>query len=174
MLWSAIIAGLMLWPVLNSLLGLLFHPPPPGTRFWREPRDRLLRSMFAVVFSGGLRRHGARCHRSRRLPANQVASAAARMGDRAGRPPAREKSATAIYSRTTLDSRCLRRSFSSSRRGGDRGDGSRRSVPPFVGALSGGGRADQSASEELARRNPDSRRSPLPARRGATDLAILR
>jgi cellobiose phosphorylase len=50
MLWSGIIAGLMLWPVLNSLLALLFHPPPPGTRFWREPRDRLLRSMFAIIF----------------------------------------------------------------------------------------------------------------------------
>jgi len=50
MLWSGIIAGLMLWPVLNSLLALLFHPPPPGTRFWRDPRDRLLRSMFAVIF----------------------------------------------------------------------------------------------------------------------------
>jgi cyclic beta-1,2-glucan synthetase len=50
LLWSGLIAGLMLWPVLNSLLGLLFHPPPPGTRFWREPRDRLLRSVFAVIF----------------------------------------------------------------------------------------------------------------------------
>jgi len=50
MLWTGIIAGLMLWPVLNSLLALLFHPPPPGTRFWREPRDRLLRSLFAVIF----------------------------------------------------------------------------------------------------------------------------
>ncbi len=50
MLWSGIIAGLMLWPVLNSLLALLFHPPPPGTRFWREPRDRLLRSILAVIF----------------------------------------------------------------------------------------------------------------------------
>jgi cyclic beta-1,2-glucan synthetase len=50
MLWSGIIAGLLLWPVLNSLLALLFHPPPPGTRFWREPRDRLLRSVFAVIF----------------------------------------------------------------------------------------------------------------------------
>jgi cellobiose phosphorylase len=50
MLWSGIIAGVMLWPVLNSLLALLFHPPPPGTRFWREPRDRLLRSLFAVIF----------------------------------------------------------------------------------------------------------------------------
>jgi len=50
MLWSAIIAALMLWPVLNSLLALVFHPPPPGTRFWREPRDRLLRSLFAVIF----------------------------------------------------------------------------------------------------------------------------
>src|SRR5918996_799127 len=50
MLWSGIIAGLMLWPVLSSLLALLFHPPPPGTRFWREPRDRLLCSVFAVIF----------------------------------------------------------------------------------------------------------------------------
>jgi cyclic beta-1,2-glucan synthetase len=50
MLWSGIIAGLMLWPVLNSFLALLFHPPPPGTRFWREPRDRLLRSVFAIIF----------------------------------------------------------------------------------------------------------------------------
>ena len=50
MLWSGIIAGLILWPVLNSLLALLFHPPPPGTRFWRDPRDRLLRSMFAIIF----------------------------------------------------------------------------------------------------------------------------
>ena len=44
------IAGLMLWPVLNSILGLLLHPPPPGTRFWREPRDRLVRSVFAIIF----------------------------------------------------------------------------------------------------------------------------
>src|SRR6059058_2258848 len=50
MLWSGIIVGLMLWPVLNTLLALLFHPPPPGTRFWREPRDRLLRSVLAVIF----------------------------------------------------------------------------------------------------------------------------
>jgi cyclic beta-1,2-glucan synthetase len=49
-LWSGIIAALILWPVLNSLLALLFHPPPPGTRFWRDPRDRLLRSVFAVIF----------------------------------------------------------------------------------------------------------------------------
>lgn len=50
MLWSGIIAGLILWPVLNAFLALLFHPPPPGTRFWRDPRDRLLRSIFAVIF----------------------------------------------------------------------------------------------------------------------------
>src|SRR5436305_4818644 len=49
-LWSAIIAGLMLWPVLNALLAVLFHPPPPGTRFWREPRDRLLRVLLTVIF----------------------------------------------------------------------------------------------------------------------------
>src|SRR6476620_8541195 len=50
MLWSALIAGLVLWSVLNAFLALLFHPPPPGTRFWRDPRDRLLRAMFAVIF----------------------------------------------------------------------------------------------------------------------------
>jgi cyclic beta-1,2-glucan synthetase len=50
MLWSGIIAALMLWPVLNSLLALVVHPPPPGTRFWREPRDHLLRSLFAIIF----------------------------------------------------------------------------------------------------------------------------
>ncbi len=50
MLWSLIVAGLLLWPVFNSLLGLILHPPPPGTRFWRDPRDRLLRSVLAVVF----------------------------------------------------------------------------------------------------------------------------
>ena len=50
MLWSAIIAGLIFWSVLNSLLGLLLHPPPPGTRFWRGPRDRLLRSVFTLIF----------------------------------------------------------------------------------------------------------------------------
>src|SRR5216110_2456886 len=49
-LWSAIIAGLMLWPVLNAFLALLFHPPPPGTRFWRDPRDRLLRVVLTVIF----------------------------------------------------------------------------------------------------------------------------
>src|SRR6266513_3092553 len=50
MLWSGIIAGLMLWPVLNAFLALLFHPPPPGTRFWRDPRDRLLRVVLTVIF----------------------------------------------------------------------------------------------------------------------------
>ena len=40
----------MLWPVLNAFLALLFHPPPPGTRFWRDPRDRLLRVMLTVIF----------------------------------------------------------------------------------------------------------------------------
>ncbi|MFL6506180.1 MAG: glucoamylase family protein, partial [Candidatus Udaeobacter sp.] len=49
-LWSAVIGGLMFWPVLNALLTLVFHPPPPGTRFWREPRDRLLRVVLTVTF----------------------------------------------------------------------------------------------------------------------------
>src|SRR6476646_10315088 len=40
----------MLWPVVNAFLALLFHPPPPGTRFWRDPRDRLLRVILTVIF----------------------------------------------------------------------------------------------------------------------------
>lgn len=50
LLWSGIIAGLILWPTLNSIFGLLLHPPPPGTRFWREPRDRFLRSLLGIIF----------------------------------------------------------------------------------------------------------------------------
>jgi len=49
-LWSLLIVGLFLWSVLNSFLSLIFHPPPPGTRFWREPRDRFLRSLFTMIF----------------------------------------------------------------------------------------------------------------------------
>jgi cyclic beta-1,2-glucan glucanotransferase len=49
-LWSLIIAGLMLWPVLTCLVGRLVHPPPPGTRFWHEPGDRFLRSLFTIIF----------------------------------------------------------------------------------------------------------------------------
>ena len=49
-LWSLIVAGLLLWPVLTSLLALVLHPPPPGTRFWREPRDCLLRSLLTATF----------------------------------------------------------------------------------------------------------------------------
>jgi cellobiose phosphorylase len=50
LMWSAMIAGLMLWPALDSVVGLILNPPPPGTRFWREPRDRLLRSIFTTLF----------------------------------------------------------------------------------------------------------------------------
>lgn len=49
-LWSLLVAGLMLWSTLNSLFGLWLHPPPPGTRFWRDPRDRLLRSLLTLFF----------------------------------------------------------------------------------------------------------------------------
>ncbi len=49
-LWSLLVMALLLWPVLNSLVALLIHRPPPGTRFWREPRDRLLRSALTIVF----------------------------------------------------------------------------------------------------------------------------
>src|SRR2546430_9789596 len=56
------------------------------------------------------------------------------MGDGGGRSPAREKSATAIYSQQALDSRCLRVPFRRRGVAGNRGDGSRRPLPP-LGAL---------------------------------------
>ena len=55
-LWSLLITGLLLWPVFSSLLALALHPPPPGTRCWREPRDclgrALLTAMFLVDYAG--------------------------------------------------------------------------------------------------------------------------
>ena len=106
-------------------------------------------------FSAGLRGNGARCDRSRRLPANHVASAAPGMGDGGRRSPAREKSATAIYSQQALDSRCLRAPFRRRSVAGNCGDGSCRPVPPLGRSVPGGGNGDQSAGEELARRNAD-------------------
>lgn len=49
-LWSLLVAGLLLWPMFASLLVPLIHPPPPGTSFWREPLNCLLRSIFTAVF----------------------------------------------------------------------------------------------------------------------------
>ena len=152
-LWSAIIAGLMLWPVLNALLALLFHPPPPGTRFWRDPRDRLLRVMLTVIF---LADNAAMAVDAivrviyRRI---DVASAAAGMGDGGRRSSAREKSATAIYSQPALDPRRLRAPFRRRSVVGNGDDGSRGPLPAFGCSLSGGGDGDQSTSEELAWRN---------------------
>ena len=48
-LWSLIVMGLLLWPVFGSLIALVLHPPLPGTRFWREPRDCLVRSLLAAI-----------------------------------------------------------------------------------------------------------------------------
>jgi hypothetical protein len=36
-LWSLLVAGLLLWPVINSLAALLLHPPPPGTDSGASP-----------------------------------------------------------------------------------------------------------------------------------------
>jgi len=74
-LWSLIIAGLLLWPVFGSVLALVLHPPPPGTRFWREPRDCLLRSLLGAIFvvdyaamaAGAITRVAYRRLRSHRL-----------------------------------------------------------------------------------------------------------
>jgi hypothetical protein len=49
-LWSLLIAVMLLWPMFASLIVPLIHPPPPGTSYWREPRNRLLRSLFTTVF----------------------------------------------------------------------------------------------------------------------------
>ncbi|MEQ1850376.1 MAG: glucoamylase family protein [Chthoniobacteraceae bacterium] len=49
-MWSVLVAGLLLWPVFISMLAPLINLPPPGTRFWREPRSNLMRSFFNAVF----------------------------------------------------------------------------------------------------------------------------
>ena len=119
LLWSGLVAGLMLWPVLNSLLGLLFHPPPPGTRFWREPRDRLLRSVFAVIFLAdyaGMALDAVVRVAFRRI---SVAPADARMGDSTRCPSARKKSATASLSSAGFGFPLSACSFSPPRPGGD-------------------------------------------------------
>src|SRR4029077_2631335 len=95
---------------------------------------------------------GIRCHYSRSLSANHVASAAPGMGDGGRLSPAREKSGIAIYSQQALDPRCLRTPFCRRVVVGNRGDGSRSPLPPLGSSLSGGGNGDQSAGKELARR----------------------
>jgi cellobiose phosphorylase len=47
---SMIAAGLLLWPLIGAVTALVLNPPPPGTRFWRGPRDALLRSLVAMTF----------------------------------------------------------------------------------------------------------------------------
>ncbi len=49
-LWSLIVAGILLRPVFGSLLGLLLEPPRAEKKFWREPRDCLVRSLLSAVF----------------------------------------------------------------------------------------------------------------------------
>src|SRR2546430_3333394 len=96
------------------------------------------------------------------------------MGDGGGRSPAREKSATAIYSQQALDSRCLRVPFRRRGVAGNRGDGSRRPLPPLGGSLSDGGNGDQPASEEFAWGNANVGWSPIPERGRATHVELLR
>jgi len=119
MLWSGIIAGLLLWPVLNAFLALLFHPPPPGTRFWRDPRDRLLRVVLTVIF---LADNAAMALDAivrviyRRITSHRLLlewETAAR------RSPTREKSGTAIHSQAGFGFPLLACSFSSARSRGE-------------------------------------------------------
>jgi cellobiose phosphorylase len=49
-LWSLLIAVMLLWPMFASLIVPLINPPPPGTSYWREPRNCLLRSLFTTIF----------------------------------------------------------------------------------------------------------------------------
>ncbi len=77
-LWSLAVAGLLLWPVLNSLLALLLHPPPLGTKYWRDSPGR----PRALAAHGGLpcrfRRNGRRSHRPCSLPPVDIAPVAPR------------------------------------------------------------------------------------------------
>ena len=96
-LWSLLVAGLLLWPVFASLLAPLLHPPPPGTRIWREPWDRLLRSFFTAVFLVDYAGMSIEAIARTVLAAADFAPAPPRVGDRAGCPPAREEPAAAIH-----------------------------------------------------------------------------
>src|SRR5450759_2646756 len=143
MLWSGIIAGLMLWPVLNSLLGLLFHPPPPGTRFWREPRDRLLRSVFAVVFLAdyaGMALDAIARVAYRRITSHRLLLEWETAQD--ARRHAKNQQLRFVFGRLWIPAVCVLLVAGAAWRG-TAGDGSRGSVPPFVGALSGGGDGDR-------------------------------
>ncbi len=120
MLWSGIIAGLILWPVLNAFLALLFHPPPPGTRFWRDPRDRLLRAMLAVIFLADYAGMALDAIVRVSLPANEVASAAAGMGDGGRFSSARKKSGNGNLFLAGFGFPLSPYSFSSPRRRGER------------------------------------------------------
>ena len=143
----------MLWPVLNSLLALLFHPPPPGTRFWRDPRDRLLRSMFAIIFLAdyaGMALDAIVRVAYRRITSHRLLLEWETAQDAHRR--ARNRQRQFILSRLWIPAACVLLFVGAASRGTS-GDGSRSPVPPFVGALSGGGDGDQSPGEKLARRN---------------------
>src|SRR6266436_2328290 len=149
----------------------------PSPAAWNEILARTARPPAALYvrgyFSAGLCEHGARRHRSRRLPASHFAPVTARVGDGTRRPPTRKKSAVAVRSRPALDPSCMRTSFRRRSLAGNIGDGGRGAVPPLVDSLSGGGDRDQSPGEELARRNFDGGRSAVPAHRRAANLEIF-
>ena len=48
MVWSGLIALPIFWPILNAFLALFFRPALPGTILRCNPRDRLLRAIFAI------------------------------------------------------------------------------------------------------------------------------
>ena len=143
----------MLWPVLNSLLALLFHPPPPGTRFWREPRDRLLRSMFAVIFLpdyAGMALDAIARVTYRRITSHRLLLEWETALDAHRR--ARSRQRQFVLSRLWIPAACILL-FAGAAWWGTDSVGGHGSVSPFVGSLSGGGDADQSSGEKLARRN---------------------
>jgi hypothetical protein len=144
---GAIIAGLMLWPVLNAFLAYCSIRRRLNEILARPARPAL-RVMLTVIF-WRIMRHGARCHCSRdhrRITSHRLLL---EWETRQTLTGAREVGNCNLFLAGfgfPLPA-CL-----SARRCGNR---KRWWPPPFLpwGSLSGGGNGDQSASEELAWRN---------------------
>ena len=154
-LWSAIIAGLMLWPVLNALLA-------PYCSIRRRPeRDfgatradvRLLRVMLTVIF---LADNAAMAVNAivgvilRRITSHRLLLEWETAADAHRR--ARSRELQFILSRLWIPAACVLL-FVGAASVGNGDDGSRGPLPAFGCSLSGGGDGRRSTSEELAWRN---------------------
>ena len=110
---------------------------------------------FAVIFLPDYAGMALDAIAARRLSANDLAPAAPGVGDGAGCPPAREKSATAIHSPQALDPGGLRAPFRRRACARTSGDGGPWPFLLLWALFPLAVIADQSSGQQLARRNFD-------------------